>query len=238
MKKNIGRGIAGIALVLTIALAACPTGGGGGDGVPPASTPLEHTLTSGDVLIKITETNTQPAAKAAISPKTGNFYWVFLAAALINRGTVTVNGSAIQFSGGFTLNLSGGNYTFTGSIPNSQGSPLTGLGPFTGSSTSSTSGGGGVAGNIIGKWTGPDKKAVSFTATEFTFDLGSGGQFKGTYTSSGSTYTMKITSATGDEIAQLFNGATIASTVDWIDANTLTISNQFTSGPETYTRVK
>jgi hypothetical protein len=122
---------------LTLALTACPTGGGGGSGEPvtppPSSTPLEHTLTAGDVVIKITETNTQPSAKAAISPASGNYYWVFQSGSLINKGTITVNGTTITFSGGFTLTLNGGAYTLSGSIPNSRGSPVSGSISFTGS---------------------------------------------------------------------------------------------------------
>ena len=126
----------GVLLVCGFVLAGCDTatgGGGGGDGggTPPADTSPVQTLASGDVAIKITTTNAQP--KAAIAAKTGNYYWVYKGGVLINQGTVTVNGNAITFnssSGGgqFKLTLSGGKYTFTsGSIPNTNGSPISGL---------------------------------------------------------------------------------------------------------------
>ena len=122
-------------------LTGCPTdggggGGGGGGGAPaPADTASVQTLASNDVVIKITKTNTQP--RAAISAKTGDYYWVYKAGDLINRGTVSVGGSAITFksnSGGssFKLTLTPGNgtYTLTGSIPNSKGPAISGLPSF------------------------------------------------------------------------------------------------------------
>jgi hypothetical protein len=129
---------------LTLALAACPTGDGGGSGGPPSpqSAPIEHTLTSAsdDLVIKITETNKQPDIRAAISPVKGNYYWVFKSGDLINKGTITgADGTIITFSGGFTLTLDGGSYTLSGSISNSRPGGVTISGPisFTGSTSNS-----------------------------------------------------------------------------------------------------
>jgi hypothetical protein len=129
---------------LTLALAACPTGDGGGSGGPPSPqpAPIEHTLTSASdaLVIKITETNTQPDIRAAISPVKGNYYWVFKSGNLINKGTITkVAGTTITFSGGFTLTLDGGNYTLSDNIPNSRPGGVSISGPisFTGSTSDS-----------------------------------------------------------------------------------------------------
>jgi hypothetical protein len=213
-----------------------PSGGGGGGGsvTPQTSTPLVHTLSSGDLVIKITETNPQPAAKAAISPANGNFYWVFLAAVLINNGTITVNGSAIQFSGGFTLTLNGGNYTLSGSIPNSQGSAITGPKTFTGS----TSGGStGTKGKLIGEWQ-VDGGVMTFTATKFTVDMGQFGKGSGTYKLSGSTLTMTMKSGTGMVGMMASSGSVKTNTLEWIDANTIRTTDNSDGDVETWTRIK
>ena len=122
-------------LGLGLLLAACPMdsggpggGGGGGPGDTPAS--LAQTLSSDKVVIKITETNIQPPARAA-TPAAGNYYWVFLDGVLIDQGTITVKGDKITFSGGFTLTRNGDTYTLGGAIPNSQGSPISGPRIFT-----------------------------------------------------------------------------------------------------------
>jgi hypothetical protein len=101
----------------------------GGDGSTvskePAPAALYHTLIadSGELVIKITETNTQPPARDVISPGTGNYYWVFLSGVLIDSGTIsTVTSITITFGSGFALTLKDdGTYTLSGTIPNSQG---------------------------------------------------------------------------------------------------------------------
>jgi hypothetical protein len=140
MKKNCVNVCMLFSLVL--ALTACPTGDGGGSGgpytPPPPSTPLEYTLTSDNLVIRITETNTEP--RAAITPVSGNYYWVYLDGVLINKGTISVsgNGTTIRFrgSGSFTLTLDGDNYSLSSrdKIPNTLpgGSPISGPRTFTG----------------------------------------------------------------------------------------------------------
>jgi hypothetical protein len=142
MKKNCVNVCMLFSLVL--ALTACPTGDGGGSGgpytPPPPQTPLEYTLTSDNLVIKITETNTEP--RAAITPVSGNYYWVYLDGVLINKGTITVsgNGTTIRFrgSGSFTLTLEGDNYALASRdrIPNALpgGNPISGPRTFTGGS--------------------------------------------------------------------------------------------------------
>jgi hypothetical protein len=116
-----------------------PSGGGGS----PLPAPTVHTLTSDsdDVVIKISDTNTQPSVRAT-EPANGNWYWVFLNNVLINTGKITVNKTekSITFStGNFKLTLQDdGSFILSGNIPNSQpgGNPITSGKTFTGGDTS------------------------------------------------------------------------------------------------------
>jgi hypothetical protein len=219
-----------------------PSGGGGGGGsvTPQTSTPLVHTLTStsSNVVIKITETNKQPSAKAVISPATGNYYWVFLNDVLINQGTITVSGFTITFStGSFTLTLNGDSYTLSGTIPNSQGGSISGPLTFTGSTS------GGKTGNLVGKWINQYTSVLTFTATKFECVVNGGSghlaTVKGTYKLSGSTITYTVTSITGSASTEDYPKQQIA----WIDANTMTLTNEMYPGSTTlytmvWTRIK
>jgi hypothetical protein len=148
--------VAGIILCCvlgTLGFAAC-TSPAGGDSVPT----YPHTLTADNVVIKITETDTPPLAKAATTPVAGNYYWVFLPKdnidqgtviddnvvtvtfnsggnefVLIDQGTVSIDDTAsISFysnSGGeFILKPSGDGYTLDGKIHNSLTGELLAIG--------------------------------------------------------------------------------------------------------------
>jgi uncharacterized protein (TIGR03066 family) len=78
-------------------------------------------------------------------------------------------------------------------------------------------------GNIIGKWIAVEEEygdsVLTFTANgKYTVDMDSMGTAEGTYSLSGNTLTTKATSATGPAVAGI--GATIISTLEWIDADT------------------
>jgi hypothetical protein len=85
----------------TVGFAACTSPAGGSS----APTYYPYTLTTDIAVIKITETDTPPLAKAATTPVTGNYYWVFFLRDRIDQEididdnvvTVTFNSGGDEF---------------------------------------------------------------------------------------------------------------------------------------------